>query len=104
MQTLCIPRGLLVLSDDDELGFYTPKATELLASGNGKKFFDFSTAKIQSAEFYFTRLLPRVDSHSVVRSALAMRTPLSGCNGLVEVVVLVLGLAFGLNRGGVQTL
>ena len=39
------------------------KATELLASGKGKESTDFYTAKIQTAEFYFARLLPRADSH-----------------------------------------
>jgi hypothetical protein len=39
------------------------KATELLASGNGKESKDFYTAKIQTAEFYFARLLPRADGH-----------------------------------------
>ncbi|MES2585094.1 MAG: acyl-CoA dehydrogenase C-terminal domain-containing protein [Pseudomonadota bacterium] len=39
------------------------KATELLASGKGKESNDFYTAKIQTAEFYFARLLPRADSH-----------------------------------------
>jgi alkylation response protein AidB-like acyl-CoA dehydrogenase len=39
------------------------KATELLASGKGKESKDFYTAKIQTAEFYFARLLPRADSH-----------------------------------------
>jgi len=39
------------------------KATELLVSGKGKESTDFYTAKIQTAEFYFARLLPRADSH-----------------------------------------
>jgi alkylation response protein AidB-like acyl-CoA dehydrogenase len=39
------------------------KATELLASGQGKESKDFYTAKIQTAEFYFARLLPRADGH-----------------------------------------
>ena len=39
------------------------KATELLASGKGKESDDFYTAKIQTAEFYFARLLPRADGH-----------------------------------------
>ncbi|HPW27856.1 MAG TPA: acyl-CoA dehydrogenase C-terminal domain-containing protein [Rhodoferax sp.] len=38
-------------------------ATELLASGKGKESKDFYTAKIQTAEFYFARLLPRADGH-----------------------------------------
>ena len=43
------------------------KATELLAKsegeGKGKESNDFYTAKIQTAEFYFARLLPRADGH-----------------------------------------
>ncbi len=41
------------------------KATELLANseGKGKESKDFYTAKIQTAEFYFARLLPRADGH-----------------------------------------
>ena len=39
------------------------KAAELLASGKGKESNDFYTAKIQTAEFYFARLLPRADGH-----------------------------------------
>jgi alkylation response protein AidB-like acyl-CoA dehydrogenase len=39
------------------------KATDLLASGKGKESNDFYTAKIQTAEFYFARLLPRADGH-----------------------------------------
>ena len=39
------------------------KATELLASGTGKESAEFYTAKIQTAEFYFARLLPRADAH-----------------------------------------
>ncbi|MBK6593024.1 MAG: acyl-CoA dehydrogenase C-terminal domain-containing protein [Burkholderiales bacterium] len=39
------------------------KAAELLASGKGHESNDFYTAKIQTAEFYFARLLPRADSH-----------------------------------------
>jgi hypothetical protein len=39
------------------------KAAELLASGLGKESNDFYTAKIQTAEFYFARLLPRADGH-----------------------------------------
>jgi alkylation response protein AidB-like acyl-CoA dehydrogenase len=39
------------------------KATELLGSGTGKESKDFYTAKIQTAEFYFARLLPRADGH-----------------------------------------
>ena len=43
------------------------KAAELLAysegEGKGKESNDFYTAKIQTAEFYFARLLPRADGH-----------------------------------------
>ena len=39
------------------------KASELLASGQGKESAEFYTAKIQTAEFYFDRLLPRADAH-----------------------------------------
>ena len=39
------------------------KATDLLASGTGKESAEFYTAKIQTAEFYFARLLPRADAH-----------------------------------------
>ena len=39
------------------------KAADLLASGKGKESNDFYTAKIQTAEFYFARLLPRADGH-----------------------------------------
>ena len=39
------------------------KAQELLASGKGKESADFYRAKIQTAEFYFERLLPRADGH-----------------------------------------
>ena len=39
------------------------KTTELLGSGTGKESKDFYTAKIQTAEFYFARLLPRADGH-----------------------------------------
>ena len=49
------------------MGYYwalqAAKATELLASGTGKESSDFYTAKIQTAEFYFARLLPRADAH-----------------------------------------
>ena len=38
-------------------------AADLLASGKGKESTDFYTAKIQTAEFYFARLLPRADGH-----------------------------------------
>jgi alkylation response protein AidB-like acyl-CoA dehydrogenase len=39
------------------------KSVELLASGKGKESNDFYTAKMQTAEFYFARLLPRADGH-----------------------------------------
>lgn len=39
------------------------KATELLRSGKGKESADFYQAKVQTAEFYFARLLPRADAH-----------------------------------------
>ena len=39
------------------------KATELLRNGQGTESADFYTAKIQTAEFYFARLLPRADAH-----------------------------------------
>ena len=49
------------------MGYYwalqAAKATELLTSGTGKESNDFYTAKIQTAEFYFARLLPRADAH-----------------------------------------
>jgi len=45
------------------------KASALLASGKGKEPADFYKAKIQTAEFYFERLLPRADGHK--KSALA---------------------------------
>ena len=46
-------------------GLQAAKATELLANseGKGKDSKDFYTAKIQTAAFYFARLLPRADSH-----------------------------------------
>lgn len=40
------------------------KAAELSASGKGKESADFYRAKIQTAEFYFRRLLPRTDAHA----------------------------------------
>ncbi|MES2090475.1 MAG: acyl-CoA dehydrogenase C-terminal domain-containing protein [Pseudomonadota bacterium] len=39
------------------------KATELLASGKGTESAEFYKAKIQTAEFYFERMLPRADGH-----------------------------------------
>lgn len=38
-------------------------AAELLRSGKGKESAEFYQAKIQTAEFYFERLLPRADAH-----------------------------------------
>ena len=45
------------------------KAAELSASGKGRESADFYRTKIQTAEFYFERLLPRADGHR--KSALA---------------------------------
>ena len=39
------------------------KASELLQSGTGRESAEFYRAKIQTAEFYFERLLPRASSH-----------------------------------------
>ncbi len=39
------------------------RAAELAAHGQGKESQDFYRAKIQTAEFYFARLLPRADAH-----------------------------------------
>ena len=39
------------------------KAAELLATGKGSESEDFYRTKISTAEFYFTRLLPRADAH-----------------------------------------
>jgi hypothetical protein len=39
------------------------KADKLLASGKGAESPEFYRAKIQTAEFYFERLLPRADAH-----------------------------------------
>ncbi len=39
------------------------KTTELIASGEGKESIDFYQSKIQTAEFFFDRLLPRASSH-----------------------------------------
>jgi Acetyl-CoA dehydrogenase C-terminal like len=36
-----------------------------LDSGKGKESQAFYTAKVQTAEFYFARLLPRADAHRV---------------------------------------
>ncbi len=45
------------------------RAKALLDSGKGAESSDFYTVKIQTAEFYFQRLLPRADAHA--RAALA---------------------------------
>jgi alkylation response protein AidB-like acyl-CoA dehydrogenase len=49
------------------MGYYwalqAAKAEELLASGKGAESADFYRAKVQTAEFYFERLLPRANSH-----------------------------------------
>jgi hypothetical protein len=39
------------------------KAAELSANGQGKESADFYLTKIQTAEFYFERILPRADAH-----------------------------------------
>ena len=39
------------------------KAVELLGNGKGRESADFYRAKIQTAEFYFERLLPRATAH-----------------------------------------
>jgi alkylation response protein AidB-like acyl-CoA dehydrogenase len=41
------------------------KAAELSASGRGKESADFYRAKVQTAAFYFERILPRADAHRV---------------------------------------
>jgi len=41
------------------------RAAQLSASGQGKESTDFYQAKIQTAVFYFERLLPRADGHRV---------------------------------------
>jgi len=49
------------------MGYYwavqAAKAEELLASGAGKESEDFYHSKIQTAEFYFERLMPRANAH-----------------------------------------
>ncbi|MGQ0710662.1 MAG: acyl-CoA dehydrogenase C-terminal domain-containing protein [Rhodoferax sp.] len=49
------------------MGYYwaqqAMKAQELLESGAGKESEEFYRAKIQTAEFYFDRLMPRANSH-----------------------------------------
>jgi len=45
------------------------QAGQRLRSGQGAESADFYRAKMQTAEFYFDRLLPRADAHR--RSALA---------------------------------
>jgi hypothetical protein len=39
------------------------KSAALLDSGEGEESKDFYTSKIQTAEFYFDRLLPRASAH-----------------------------------------
>ena len=39
------------------------QATDLLANRQGAESADFYRAKIQTAEFYFARLLPRAQAH-----------------------------------------
>ena len=41
------------------------KAAELSANGRGKESADFYRAKVQTAVFYFERILPRADGHRV---------------------------------------
>lgn len=41
------------------------KAIELLHNGKGRESADFYRAKIQTAEFYFERLLPRATTHKI---------------------------------------
>ena len=49
------------------MGYYwavqAAKAEELLASGAGKESEDFYRSKVQTAEFYFERLMPRANAH-----------------------------------------
>jgi hypothetical protein len=45
------------------LALQAGKARQLLASGKGVESADFYLAKIQTAEFYFDRLLPRANAH-----------------------------------------
>ena len=49
------------------MGYYwavqAAKAEELLASGAGKESEDFYRSKIQTAEFFFERLMPRANAH-----------------------------------------
>ena len=49
------------------MGYYwalqAAKAQELLDSGAGKESEEFYRAKIQTAEFYFDRLMPRANAH-----------------------------------------
>ena len=51
------------------LALQAEKAQTLLLSGKGSESADFYRAKIQTAEFYFDRILPRADAHRT--SALA---------------------------------
>jgi hypothetical protein len=39
------------------------KAEELMNAGTGAESADFYRAKVQTAEFYFERLLPRAEGH-----------------------------------------
>ena len=41
------------------------KAAQLSANGRGRESTDFYRAKVQTAEFYFERILPRADGHRV---------------------------------------
>ena len=49
------------------MGYYwalqAAKAEELLASGEGAESEEFYRAKLQTAEFYFERMMPRANSH-----------------------------------------
>jgi hypothetical protein len=51
------------------LALQAEKAQTLLLSGKGSESADFYRAKIQTAAFYFDRVLPRADAHRT--SALA---------------------------------
>ncbi|TRZ57274.1 MAG: acyl-CoA dehydrogenase [Rhodocyclaceae bacterium] len=46
-------------------GLQARSAADLLADGSGRECAEFYTAKIQTAEFFFERMLPRADSHRV---------------------------------------
>ncbi|MQM32824.1 MAG: hypothetical protein CRU78_20980 [Candidatus Accumulibacter phosphatis] len=45
------------------LALQAEKAQTLLLNGKGSESADFYRAKIQTASFYFARLLPRADAH-----------------------------------------